>query len=75
MPPLTTAALDTALLHGCQMPGCLHSEHPFTDVVFLHPRCHPKAGTWAFYSATHRGVLRLICKQCRTLVVEVAVAP
>ena len=72
---LTTHDLDTALLHGCQMPGCLHTDHPSTDVLFLHSRCHPKAGTWAFYSAEERGVLRILCTQCRTLVVTIAVAP
>lgn len=72
---LTTRDLETALRHGCQMPGCRHSDHSLNDVFYLHPRCHPCAGTWAAYHADTPGVLHILCKQCRALVVKIAVAP
>lgn len=74
MPPLTTADLVRATLNGCQMPGCTHQVHGVTPIVYLHSRCHPSAGTWAGYHADQPGLLKIICKRCRALVCEVAVA-
>jgi len=54
---------------GCQSPDCDHKHHS-NDPMFLHPRCHPKAGTWVSVNAETR-TIRVACAACRKLVVEV----
>jgi hypothetical protein len=53
---------------GCQVEGC---ESGCTHEFFFHARCHPAAGTWVSY---REGTLTIICRECRKLVAEVAVA-
>jgi hypothetical protein len=53
---------------GCQVEGC-KNDHPHE--FFFHARCHPTAGTWVSYK---EGTLTIICRECRKLVAEVAVA-
>ena len=65
-PPLTRVDLDSA---GCDWPGCTHTDHP---VMYLHPRCHPSAGTCVEYRRD--GVLRIQCRKCEKLVAKVLVA-
>jgi len=54
---LTCTELNDA---GCSEPNCTHDH----SVVYLHPKCHPKAGTWASYDK-NTGVLTIECKRCQ----------
>lgn len=54
----------------CGTPGCKH-EHEFGDPLFLHSRCHPKAGTRVHYQ---HGELVIECRQCERHVATIAVA-
>lgn len=68
--PFNVAGLEAMILMGCSNPDCDHALH---DELFLHPRCHPKAGTWASYK-TGSKVVRVVCKTCRKLVCEIQVS-
>ena len=52
---------------GCEAPGCTHAHD---GPMYLHARCHPKAGTWVGIVLPKR-LLRVECAQCHKLVVEV----
>jgi hypothetical protein len=65
--PLTRRDLDAA---QCQVPGCTHTEHEAGPGLAIHGRCHPGAGTIAWYRA---GVLTFRCKKCECIVVDIAV--
>jgi hypothetical protein len=60
-----------ALLDGlqCQAPGCTHEDHD--DELYLHSRCHPRAGTIALYM--RGGTLRILCALCQQPVVVLAI--
>lgn len=47
-----------------------HCEH---SVLYLHPNCHPSAGTWVRYTKGS-GELEVTCKKCKRLVCKIAVA-
>jgi hypothetical protein len=67
--PLNRSILDTGL---CSDPDCNHDH----SVLYLHPRCHPRAGVEARYvKAT--GLLEILCKTCGAPVcrIEVAAGP
>ena len=65
--PFTRLDLDTM---GCQAPGCTHTDHA---EMFVHPRCHPNAGTWVEYRR-HLGVLKVSCRKCKAHVASFLVA-
>lgn len=50
----------------CETPGCTCG-----GAIFIHPRCHPEAGTWV---SILDGVATVICRECRKLVVEIRIA-
>lgn len=52
---------------GCEAPGCTHERE---GPMYLHPRCHPKGGTWVGIVLPTR-TLRVECAVCHGLVVEV----
>jgi hypothetical protein len=54
---------------GCGIPDCGHDH----TVLYLHPRCHRSAATRASYDK-RTGLLTLRCRQCNSLVAEIAVA-
>jgi hypothetical protein len=45
---------------GCSTPECDHIHH---SVAYLHPRCHPDAGTWTSYDK-RTGSLTIQCRHC-----------
>jgi hypothetical protein len=61
--------LDLLANHGCQCKDCREAGRD--KVFFFHARCHPEAGTWVSHQG---GTLTVICRECRKLVAEVAVA-
>ena len=61
--------LDQAVRTGC--PLCGENGHTHGDPFWIHAACHPQSGLSANYLD---GKLTLSCRQCRKLVVEVAVA-
>lgn len=64
---LTRHDLDRA---RCAMPGCQHEDH---RELYLHARCHPRAGTIARYDMV-KGSITILCHKCEKLVAEIAVA-
>lgn len=62
--------LFETLSGGCQAEGCGHEHGP----MFLHPRCHPRAGTWVSVDVATRK-LCVACAKCRKIVVEVQCPP
>ena len=54
---------------GCSDPDCTHDH----SVVYLHPRCHPEAGTWASFDKG-TGTLTIECVQCQKPFVGILVA-
>jgi hypothetical protein len=60
--------LDAVAEKGCETcaNGAEHGERH--ERVYLHPRCHPGAGLWAYYEDN---ALTVICKQCRQEVLSV----
>ena len=63
---LTRKQLDPM---GCGAPDCGHDH----SVLFLHPACHPTAGTWVKYEKL-TGRVTVECKRCKKLVVRIKVA-
>jgi hypothetical protein len=59
---LTRTDLDLAV---CSSPDCGHE--PSGHGIFLHGRCHPKAGSRVSYA---NGVVTVACRTCKRLVVE-----
>jgi hypothetical protein len=64
---LTQRELNAA---GCAMPNCTHEDHA---TLFLHARCHMKAGTFASYNKL-TGTMRIECARCKAVVAEILVA-
>jgi hypothetical protein len=54
---------------GCQSPDCDHKDH---KVLYLHPKCHADAGTWASYDKD-TGTLTIRCLACEDAFVEILV--
>ena len=67
--PLTKDQLDQAVAGGCQVPGCKHDKH---KTLFLKPRCHKNGPVEVSYTL-HSGVVRVSCRVCKQLIVDVAV--
>jgi hypothetical protein len=65
--PLTAKVLDAS---GCGTPNCGHDH----SVLYLHPRCHPQAGTWVRYEKKS-GTLIVDCARCNREIARVLVAP
>lgn len=63
---LTRVELDKG---GCETPGCRHDH----TVLYLHGRCHQSAGQRVSYDK-RTGNVRVVCRRCDELVVEIAVA-
>jgi hypothetical protein len=63
--PLTADDLDRM---GCQDPACDHSEDD--KVLYLHPKCHPGAGTYVYYDKGDR-TLTLECTLCKRVIVRI----
>lgn len=63
---LTRVELDKG---GCETPGCGHDH----TVLFLYSRCHQSAGQRVSYDK-RTGNVRVVCRRCDSLVVEIAVA-
>jgi hypothetical protein len=63
----TRKELDRAV---CADPDCKHRDH---EELYLHPACHPSAGTRCSYNRT-TGTLTIRCRQCQAFVTEIAVA-
>jgi hypothetical protein len=63
---LTQAELKNV---GCSEPFCEHDH----SVLFLHPRCHLKAGTEVSYDK-RTGQLTIVCGRCKQHVATIAVA-
>ena len=61
------ADIFKAAAGGCDTVGCMHGH--VDEPMFLHPRCHPSAGTWVSVDPV-KHTLRIVCKTCKTLVVE-----
>ena len=61
------ATLFTSVAGGCETPGCTHGH--IGGPMFLHPRCHPKSGTWVSANPSNR-TLRIECAKCKKLVIE-----
>ena len=55
---------------GCQFPDC--DDHEDHTVLYLHPRCHDDAGTWASYDKS-TGTLTIRCRECEDAIVEILV--
>lgn len=64
--PLTANELNGLT---CGAPGCTHNDHE--SGMFLHSRCHPKAGTEVEY---RNGVLYVRCNTCKKTTANIAVA-
>ncbi len=54
----------------CQVPGCLHDHGPGAP-LFLHGRCHPRAGAEVELRA---GVVYVRCKVCKRFIADIKVA-
>ena len=65
-PNLTCAELND---FGCDVPDCTEDH----SVIYLHPSCHPAAGTWASFDKS-TGVLTIECKQCQKPFANILVA-
>lgn len=65
--PLTAADLDRA---QCSAPGCTHEDHTY---LFLHNRCHPRAGSNVAYNMITK-TLTVRCRHCERFSAEIAVA-
>jgi hypothetical protein len=63
---LTRAVLDQT---GCSEPNCNHDH----TVLFLHSRCHPKAGVDVSYDK-RSGSLKMRCIKCEAPMGEILVA-
>ena len=61
--------LDHMVEQGCQEPDCKHQAHD--EPMYLHQKCHPGDGQYLLY---YNGVMKALCKTCKALVQEVAVA-
>lgn len=70
MKPLTRKQLDQAQC-GCCDGGLLKDCD--SGEAWIHPRCHPKAGTWACYRAK-TGTFEISCRICDAVVCEIKVA-
>jgi hypothetical protein len=62
---VTLDQLFAAAAGGCQTAGC---DHRHSGPLFLHPKCHMKAGTWTSVDPSSR-TLRVTCKVCKKEVV------
>lgn len=62
--PLVVEQLDRMM---CDSPGCDHKSH---DGLWLHPACHPGAGTNILYRF---GALHIECKRCKRSVADIKV--
>jgi hypothetical protein len=65
---LTQHELDDA---KCASPRCDHAD---CAELYLHSGCHTAKPTWARY-AKSRGVLVIVCAECKRVVAEIQVAP
>lgn len=54
---------------GCSVPNCGHDH----TVLYLNQRCHPSAGTEAFYNKRTK-ILTIVCQKCKELVADIKVA-
>lgn len=73
MKPLTREVLDGMPCGGCGKEIGDPEQHSAHDMRrWLHGRCHMSAGTRVSYLD---GVLTVACRECKKLIVEIAVAP
>ena len=63
---LTRSALDAT---GCGDPGCTEDH----SIIYLHPKCHPDAGTWTSYNKD-TGTLAVECTECEMVLARIKVA-
>jgi hypothetical protein len=63
---LTSAELNG---FGCSDPNCTEDH----SIVYLHPRCHPEAGTWTCFDK-RTGALIIECMECQKPFVSILVA-
>lgn len=67
---MTTELLDRWVAGGCQNPDC--KNHTADDPLFVHARCHPRAGVDVSYQYGS-GVLKVACRECHKNVMQVSV--
>jgi hypothetical protein len=60
--------LDSAVDHGCAVPGCGCKE----DMMFIHSACHPEYPVEVGY-VTDQGALVVRCMFCKQVVIAVGV--
>lgn len=65
--------LDALASQPCTDPTCTNPHSAGRTEVFLHAKCHDKAGTWSYYDVMSKSII-VICKACRARVAEVKVA-
>jgi hypothetical protein len=66
---LTREHLDRITVEGCGMPGCEENH----STLFLHSRCHIKAGVLAEV-CEFDPVIHIVCAKCRGHIGDVALA-
>jgi len=70
MKPCSITQLEQMLAQGCAVPGCTDKHH---DELYLHQRCHPRAGLGVRYGKG-TGVVNIICRECKQPVLDISVA-
>lgn len=51
----------------CSNPGCNDCNE-----IYLHPTCHPHAGTWTYFEHA-TDLIVIVCKECKKEVVAITV--
>lgn len=72
MKGLTKVQLDEATNNGCGYEDCNH-DHGMDKTLFIHSRCHMGGRIEVSY-VNQSGVLRVGCKECGELIVNIKVA-
>jgi len=70
MKPFAVPQMEQMIEQGCSVPGCTDKHH---DEIFLHQRCHPRAGLDVRYGKGS-GVVNIICRECKRPVLDISVA-
>lgn len=70
MKPFTVSQMEQMIEQGCMIPGCDHKDH---NEIWVHQRCHPRAGLEARYEKGS-AVVNLVCHECKKPVLDVSVA-
>jgi len=63
--------LESAILAGCSAPECDHEDH---GKLYFHATCHPDGEIEVSY-AVGTSYLLIACRECKTEVVRIRVAP